>query len=127
MNESLFILDDKILKIDNIIYKNGELSITTSNNYMLNINLDIERINNEIINTDLSFVTQKYSYLIDIGNNALLTKIDNNYLLEIDIPKVNILIPPFDNINKKRLESNISDEVEIHKLKLKLKVYFNKE
>ena len=125
MNESLFILDDKILKIDNIIYKNGELSITTSNNYMLNINLNIEKINNEKILTDLSFVTQKYSYLIDIGNNALLTKFDNNYLLEIDIPKVNILIPPFDNINKKRLESNISDEVEIHKLKLK--VYFNKE
>ncbi len=133
LNKSLFILDDKYLEIKSIIYKNGELSIKTSDNYTLNINFnfDITLLNNNIkeniskkIYTTQNIITEKYSYFIDIGDDIYLTKDNDSYLLEIIIPKVNILIPPFDIINNKRLElKNNYDELEIHKLEVK--IYFN--
>ena len=105
LNKSLFILDDKYLEIKSIIYKNGELSIKTNDNYTLNINFnfDITLLNNNIkeniskkIYTTQNIITEKYSYFIDIGDDIYLTKDNDSYLLEIIIPKVNILIPPFE-------------------------------
>ncbi len=134
MNKSVFIINDEYLKIKSIIFEKGLLSIKTSNNYMLNINLnfDINTLKNDVreniskrIYIDQNFVTEKYSYVIDIGDNVYLTKSNDYYLLEINISNVDILIPPFDNINKKRLELNNNyDELEIHKLEVK--IYFKK-
>ena len=134
MNKSIFILDDESLEIKSVIYNNNLLSIKTSNNCVLNIylNFDITVLNigvreniSEKIYKDQNFATEKYSYVIYIGNDDVyLTKNNDNYLLEINIPKVDILIPPFDNINNTRLESSSNyDELEIHKLEVK--VYFN--
>ncbi len=121
------------MKIKSIIFDKGLLSIKTSNNYMLNfdLNFDITALKNDVreniskrIYADQTFITEKYSYVIDIGNNVYLTKSNDYYLLEINISKVDILIPPFDNINNKRLELNNNyDELEIHKLEAK--IYFN--
>ena len=100
---------------------------------MLNIdlNFDITTLNNGVreniskrIYSDQNFVTEKYSYVIDIGNDVYLTKSNDYYLLEISISKIDILIPPFDNLNNKRLESNNNyDKLEIHNLDAK--IYFN--
>ena len=132
MKESTFILNDESIEIKSINFSNRELSIRTINNYMLNIylNFDItelkdgikENISNKIY-IDQNFRTENYSYVIDIGSDIYLTKNDNEYLLEVSIPKVNILIPPYDNINNKRLESNNSVKPEIKKLEAK--IYFN--
>ena len=133
MRKSLFIVDDEYLEIKSIIYSNGELSIKTTNNYTLNVylNFDITKLANNTreniskkIYSDQNFATEKYSYVIDIGNDIFLTNNDGSYLLEFFIPKVNILIPPFDNINNRRLDpKNDYDELEIHKLEGK--IYFN--
>jgi len=133
MNKSTFILNDELLDIKSIIFDKGLLSIETSNNYILNIdlNFDITALKNDVreniskrIYSDQNFVTEKYSYVIDIGDNVYLTKSNDYYLLEINISNVDILIPPFDNINNKRLELNNNyDELEINKLYAK--IYFN--
>ena len=133
MNKSLFILNDVSLEIKSICFNDKELSIKTKNNYMLNIDLkfDITKLNDGVreniskkIDRDQNFVTEKYSYVIDLCDDIYLTKNKDGYLLEINIPKVTILIPPFDNINNKRLESDFNyDELEIHKLEVK--IYFN--
>ena len=133
MNKSTFILNDELLDIKSIIFDKGLLSIETSNNYILNIdlNFDITALKNDVreniskrIYIDQNFVTEKYSYVIDIGDNVYLTKSNDYYLLEINISNVDILIPPFDNINNKRLELNNNyDELEINKLYAK--IYFN--
>ena len=133
MNKSKFILDDKNLEIKNVTYDKNELSIKTTNNYSLNIylNFDITKLKegkreniSKKIYTDQNFVTEKYSYVIDIGNDIFLTKNNDGYLLEIILPQVKIFIPPFDNINNKRLELKENyDELEIHKLEVK--IYFN--
>ena len=133
MNKSTFILNDELLDIKSIIFDKGLLSIETSNNYILNIdlNFDITALKNDVreniskrIYIDQNFVTEKYSYVIDIGDNVYLTKSNDYYLLEINISNVDILIPQFDNINNKRLELNNNyDELEINKLYAK--IYFN--
>ena len=133
MNKSILILNDEFLEIKSIIFDKGLLSIKTSNNYTLNIdlNFDITTLKNGVRNNiskkiymDQNFDTEKYTYVIDIGDDIYLTKSNDYYLLEINISKVNILIPPFDNINNKRLELNSNyDELEIHKLEAK--IYFN--
>lgn len=132
MNKSSFILNDEVLKIESILYKDGELTIKTCNNYILNINLnfDITKLNDNSkeniskkIYIDQNFITEKYYYVIDIGNSVYLTKNKNHYLLEIYIPKVNVLIPPFDIISNKRLDINDSQKLEIKKLEVK--IYFN--
>ncbi len=130
MMDSFLALNDEILEIRSIIFNDNELSIKTENNYMLNIDLkfDITALIDDVreniskkIDRDQIFVTEKYSYVIDIGNDIYLTKNKERYLLEIDIPKVNILIPPFDINNNKRLESDFNyDELEIHKLKVRV-------
>lgn len=134
MNKSIFIINDEVLEIKSIIFDKGLLSIKTINNYILNIdlNFDITTLKNDIrenisnrIYTNQNFVTEKYSYVIDIGNDVYLTKGSDYYLLEINISNVNILIPPFDNVHNKRLELNKNyKELEIHKLDAK--IYFNK-
>ena len=133
MNKSIFIINDEILIIKSIIYKDGNLSVKTTNNYKLNIDFSFditglsngarENISNRIYE-DQCFITEKYSYLINIGNDVYLTRNDKMYLLEIILPKVKIHIPPFDIINKKRLELNKQyDELEIYKLEVK--IYFS--
>lgn len=130
MNKSNIILNNKNLKIKSIVFDRRELSIKTINNYILNIdlNFNIDSLKNNVrenisnrINNDQNFITKKYSYVIDIGNDVYLTKTNDYYLLEINIPKVDILIPPFDNINNKRIEFN-NKEIEIKKLEAK--IYF---
>ena len=131
MNKSNIILNNKNLKIKSIVFDRRELSIKTINNYILNIDLNFnidslknnarENISNRI-NNDQNFITKKYSYVIDIGNDVYLTKTNDYYLLEINIPKVDILIPPFDNINNKRIDFNNNKEIEIKKLEAK--IYF---
>ena len=112
MNKSTFILNDELLDIKSIIFDKGLLSIETSNNFILNIdlNFDITTLKNDVreniskrINIDQNFVTEKYSYVIDIGDNVYLTKSNDYYLLEINITNIDILIIQFDNINNKRL------------------------
>ena len=131
MNKSNIILNNKNLKIKSIVFDRRELSIKTINNYILNIDLNFnidslknnarENISNRI-NNDQNFITKKYSYVIDIGNDVYLTKTNDYYLLEINIPKVDVLIPPFDNINNKRIDFNNNKEIEIKKLEAK--IYF---
>lgn len=131
MNKSNIILNNKNLKIKSIVFDKRELSIKTINNYILNIDLNFnidslknnarENISNRI-NNDQNFITKKYSYVIDIGNDVYLTKTNDYYLLEINIPKVDVLIPPFDNINNKRIDFNNNKEIEIKKLEAK--IYF---
>ena len=88
MNKSTFVLNDKLLKIKSIIYDKGLLSVKTSNNYILNIylNFDITLLENDVreniskkIYMDQNFVTEKYSYVIDIGNDVYLTKSNDYY------------------------------------------------
>ena len=133
MNKSTFILNDELLDIKSIIFDKGLLSIETSNNYILNIdlNFDITALKNDVreniskrIYIDQNFVTEKYSYVIDIGDNVYLTKSNDYYLLEINISNVDILIPPFDNINNKRLELNNNYD-KLKNNKLYAKIYFN--
>lgn len=133
MNNSMFILNDEYLEIKSIVYKDDLLSIKTSNNCLLNIYLkfDISELKNGVrenisrkIYIDQNFATEKYSYVFAIGNDVYLTRNKDDYLLEISIPKVEILIPPYDNINNIRLEPrNNYDDLELHKLEVK--VYFN--
>lgn len=133
MNKSIFIVDDKFLEIKSIVFHEGLLSIKTTNNCMLNIdlNFDFTTLKNGVreniskrIYSDQNFVTEKYSYVIDIGNDVYLTKSNDYYLLEISISKIDILIPPFDILNNKRLESNNNyNKLEIHNLDAK--IFFN--
>ena len=131
-NKSIFILNDEYQEIESIIYKERLLTIKTINNCILNIDLNIditklktnkkENISKKIYK-DQNFITNKYSYVIYIGKNVYLTKNNDDYLLEIKIPKVDILIPPYENINNKRLEKNYNyNNLEIKKLEVK--VYF---
>ena len=71
---------------------------------------------------DQNFSTDKYSYVIYIGQDIYLTKNNNRYFLEINLPKVDILIPPFDKSKNKRLEEDkYSSEI----TQLEVKVCFS--
>ena len=83
VTRQIFILNDEYLEIKYVNYTNGELLIKTSNNYALNIdiNFDITALKNDVreniskkIYIDQNFITEKYSYVIDIGNDVYLTK-----------------------------------------------------
>ena len=131
MTKSTFIVNGKTLEIKTINYNRGNLDIITTNNYLLNIdfNFDItelkegsrENISGKIYK-DQNFSTDKYSYVIHIGQDVYLTKNNNRYFLEINLPKVDILIPPFDKTKNKRLEEDkYSSEIK----QLEVKVYFS--
>ena len=131
MTKSTFIVNGKTLEIKTINYNRGNLDIITTNNYLLNIdfNFDItelkegsrENISGKIYK-DQNFSTDKYSYVIYIGQDVYLTKNKNKYYLEINLPKVDILIPPFDKSKNKRLEEDkYSSEIK----QLEVKVYFS--
>ena len=131
MTKSTFIVNGKTLEIKTINYNRGNLDIITTNNYLLNIdfNFDItelkegsrENISGKIYK-DQNFSTDKYSYVIYIGQDVYLTKNKNKYFLEINLPKVDILIPPFDKTKNKRLEEDkYSSEIK----QLEVKVYFS--
>ncbi len=131
MTKSTFVVNGKTLEIKTINYNRGNLDIITTNNYLLNIdfNFDItelkegsrENISGKIYK-DQNFSTDKYSYVIYIGQDVYLTKNNNRYFLEINLPKVDILIPPFDKSKNKRLEEDkYSSEIK----QLEVKVYFS--
>ncbi len=131
MTKSTFVVNGKTLEIKTINYNRGNLDIITTNNYLLNIdfNFDItelkegsrENISGKIYK-DQNFSTDKYSYVIYIGQDVYLTKNNNRYFLEINLPKVDILIPPFDKTKNKRLEEDkYSSEIK----QLEVKVYFS--
>ena len=132
MEKSEFILNDKKVEIESINYENGNISIIGKNpdcgiNIYIkyDINLLPKNLKKDISNyiyLDQNFYTEKFSYVIEIKKDIYLTKKSyNNYLLELYLPKVEILIPPFDNINKRRVDLK-EEELEIRKLELK--VYF---
>ena len=131
MTKSTFIVNGKTLEIKTINYNRGNLDIITTNNYLLNIdfNFDITELKegsreniSEKIYKDQNFSTDKYSYVIYIGQDVYLTKNKNKYFLEINLPKVDILIPPFDKSKNKRLEEDkYSSEIK----QLEVKVYFS--
>lgn len=132
MEKSEFILNDKKVEIESINYENGNISIIGKNpdcgiNIYIkyDINLLPKNLKKDISNyiyLDQNFYTEKFSYVIEIKKDIYLTKKSyNNYLLELYLPKVEILIPPFDNIKKRRVDLK-EEELEIRKLELK--VYF---
>ena len=131
MTKSTFIVNGKTLEIKTINYNRGNLDIITTNNYLLNIdfNFDITELKEGSrenilgkIYKDQNFSTDKYSYVIYIGQDVYLTKNKNKYFLEINLPKVDILIPPFDKSKNKRLEEDkYSSEIK----QLEVKVYFS--
>lgn len=122
------ILNNNNIKIKSIIYQDKNINIKEINDkYEINIGFskNIPKLNigekidiSNYIYKDQNFITKKYSYIIEIQNNIFLTRINKEkYLLELNIPKVNITIPPFDNTNNKRV--NLKDnEIEIQKLEL---------
>ncbi len=131
MTKSTFIVNGKTLEIKTINYNRGNLDIITTNNCLLNIdfNFDITELKegsreniSEKIYKDQNFSTDKYSYVIYIGQDVYLTKNKKKYFLEINLPKVDILIPPFDKSKNKRLEEDkYSSEIK----QLEVKVYFS--
>ena len=131
MTKSTFVVNGKTLGIKTINYNRGNLDIITTNNYLLNIdfNFDITELKEGSrenilgkIYKDQNFSTDKYSYVIYIGQDVYLTKNNNRYFLEINLPKVDILIPPFDKSKNKRLEEDkYSSEIK----QLEVKVYFS--
>ena len=78
---------------------------------MLNIsNYELESANNTLIINDIKFEIDKIeniSYNFYVGNELYITKIrDYDYMIELSIPNVELLIPPFDESSKFRINSN---------------------
>lgn len=128
MCKSKFIVDDKLIEIDNIDVTNGITIEGKNPKCGLNICFckDLNWLEDNVrfdaskyVYLDQIFYTEKYSYIIELDKLYITKKNSNTYLLEIDIPKIEILIPPFDNKNKTRIKLN-DNEIEIHKLYLKL-------
>ena len=131
MNTSIFIVNDKKIEINSINYEDGCFTITTKEpNYSINISLkkdiDIKSFKENIkeniskyIYLDQNFITEKYSYVIAIKDNIYITKkSDNMFLFELNLPQVEILIPPFNNIKNVRDDLN-ENEAEIKKIEIK--------
>ena len=123
-------INGKVIDVDNIKYEDKSILITLKNNWGLNISFkdDISLFGNCIkkdvskdIYYEINFYTDRYSYCINVDKGVYITKVDNNYLLELNLPSINVIIPPFDNVNKVRADLSDS-EIEIKNLEMK--VYF---
>lgn len=73
--------------------------------YSLTLN---ERTNvSDMINKDQNIKIENISYNFYVGNELYITKIsDYDYMIELSIPNVELLIPPFDESSKFRINSN---------------------
>lgn len=130
MDKSKLKVNGKELNIDSIKYnlQEGLLSISGNNPYFLlniNINKDITTLDmnkkddiSKDIYLDQNYVTENYSYVIGIDNIYLTRVSSNNYLIDINLPKVDILITPFDNKLSKRVDLS-SEDIEINSLEVK--------
>ena len=67
-----------------------------------------ERTNVSVmINKDQNIKIENISYNFYVGNELYITKIsDYDYMIELSIPNVVLLIPPFDESSKFRINSN---------------------
>ena len=67
-----------------------------------------ERTNvSDMINKDQNIKIENISYNFYVGNELYITKIsDYDYMIELSIPYVELLIPPFDESSKFRINSN---------------------
>ncbi len=67
-----------------------------------------ERTNvSDMINKDQNIKIENISYNFYVGNELYITKIsDYDYMIELSIPNVVLLIPPFDESSKFRINSN---------------------
>lgn len=123
-------INGKVIDIDSVKYENKSILITLKNNWGLNISFKDDTILLECctkkdvskdIYYEINFYTDRYSYCINVDKGVYITKVDNNYLLELNLPSINVIIPPFDNVNKVRTDLSDS-EIEIKNLEMK--VYF---
>ena len=130
MNYSKLIINNTEQLIKNIKYDKGLLEIETKD-YDLNIDINYDisnlisdkRVNiSDKIYGDLHLNSKEYSYLINPENNIYITKINDHYLIEILLPNVKYVIPPFDKINKKRLEKGNNAEIKSLDLKIHFKI-----
>lgn len=61
----------------------------------------------DMINKDQNIKIENISYNFYVGNELYITKIrDYDYMIELSIPNVELLIPPFDESSKFRINSN---------------------
>ena len=67
-----------------------------------------ERTNvSDMVNKDQNIKIENISYNFYVGNELYITKIsDYDYIIELSIPNVELLIPPFDESSKFRINSN---------------------
>ena len=67
-----------------------------------------ERTNvSDMVNKDQNIKIENISYNFYVGNELYITKIrDYDYMIELSIPNVELLIPPFDESSKFRINSN---------------------
>lgn len=67
-----------------------------------------ERTNvSDMINKDQNIKIENISYNFYVGNELYITKIrDYDYMIELSIPNMELLIPPFDESSKFRINSN---------------------
>ena len=123
-------INGKVIDIDSVKYENKSILINLKNNWGLNISFKDDTILLECctkkdvskdIYYEINFYTDRYSYCINVDKCVYITKVDNNYLLELNLPSINGIIPPFDNVNKVRADLSDS-EIEIKNLEMK--VYF---
>lgn len=123
-------INGKVIDIDSVKYENKSILINLKNNWGLNISFKDDTILFECctkkdvskdIYYEINFYTDRYSYCINVDKGVYIAKVDNNYLLELNLPSINVIIPPFDNVNKVRADLSDS-EIEIKNLEMK--VYF---
>lgn len=69
-----------------------------------------ERTNiSNVINRDQNIKIENISYNFYVGNELYITKISAyDYIIELSIPNVELLIPPFDELSKSRININES-------------------
>lgn len=67
-----------------------------------------ERTNvSDMVNKDQNIKIENISYNFYVGNELYITKIsDYDYIIELSIPNVELLIPPFDELSKSRINTN---------------------
>lgn len=120
-------INGKVIDVDNIKYEDKSILITLKNNWGLNISFkdDISLLGNCIkkdvskdIYYEINFYTDRYSYCINVDKGIYITRMDNNsYLLELNLPSIDIVIPPFDKVKEMRINLS-SEEIEIKNLEI---------
>ena len=115
------IINNKNYEIDKIeICGKYNIELVTKNSNItlyLDLNKDViaslvlnEKTNiYDKIGKDQNIKIENISYTFYIENELYITKInDNGYKIELSIPNIELLIPPFDEISKSRNDTNKS-------------------